>query len=56
MLSVSQVLEGYETFDRLLVATRRSYYPTMLSGSPWQVARLVWLHLDDVSVSRRAQD
>lgn len=53
IVSVSQVLERHETFDGLLVATRRSYYPTMFTGSPWQVARLVWLHLDDVGVSRK---
>jgi hypothetical protein len=53
MLSVSQLWEGHETFDGLLIATRRSYYPTLLTGSPWQFARLVWLDLDDVSVSRR---
>lgn len=53
MLSVSQVLEGYETFDGLLVATRRSFHPTVFSGSPWQVVRLAWLHMDDINVSRK---
>lgn len=51
MFSVVQVWEGHETFDGLLMATQRSYYPTLLTGTPWQFARLVWLHLDDVSVS-----
>jgi len=51
-LPVTQIWEDHLSFDGLLVATKRSYYPALLSGAPWQVARLVWLNIDDVGLSR----
>lgn len=48
-MRVSQLMDGFESFDGLLLPTRQSLHPLLPGGRLWRATRLAWIDLDDLA-------
>ncbi len=50
-LGLSQVFERHESFGGLVYPTRQTLYPRLMNGPLWRLTALVWIELDDLTVT-----
>ncbi|RFA31193.1 hypothetical protein CAI21_00635 [Alkalilimnicola ehrlichii] len=53
-MGLAQLWEGHETFSGAVFPTRQTLHPYLLGGQVWRLTALVWLELNDISLTTAA--